>query len=248
MLSKTQIPKKIHYCWFGKGPKNKLFFKCFDSWKKYFPDYEIIEWNEENFDVYSNQYMKEAYENKKWAFVSDYARLKILYEQGGIYFDTDVEVLKKFDDLFVEKGYFAKETDVMINTGLGFGVYPKDKIVKSMLEDYENIHFINDDGTMDLTPCPVRNTKSLLNRGYVIEPGINNIEGIEIYPIEYFCGFDINTQRYIVSNKTYTVHHYNASWLKKDERFKRKVKQMISKIIGPTFYKKVGKFIHKKKN
>ena len=119
------IPKKIHYCWFGKGPKSKLFEKCLASWKKYFPDFEIIEWNEENFDVSSNKYVKEAYENKKWAFVSDYARLKIIYEEGGIYFDTDVEVLKRIPDEILETGYFAKESDNYIATGLGFAANKK---------------------------------------------------------------------------------------------------------------------------
>lgn len=232
------IPKKIHYCWFGKGPKNKLFYKCLDSWKKYFPEYEIIEWNEDNFDINYNDYVKEAYENKKYAFVSDVARLKIIYDYGGIYFDTDVEVIKKFDDKLLENGYFGMEIDDLINTGLGFASLPKQKIIKIMLDDYDSLHFINNDGTMNLTPCPKINTNSLISRGYKVSPNCT-IEKIPIFTKEYIGGFDQNSDHYIISDKTYSIHHYNASWESNNYKVKAKIKRIISKFIGINNYLKV---------
>lgn len=232
------IPKKIHYCWFGKGPKGKLFEKCYKSWKKYFPDYEIIEWNEENFDVNQIEYTKEAYEAKKYAFVSDYARLKILYEHGGIYFDTDVEVLKRIDDEILEKGYFAKEIDEEIATGLGFAVPPKNKFVKYMLDDYINKRFKDENGNIIIETCTRANTKSLKNHGYIVKD-LTNLEGIGIYDKNYFCGFDVNLNHYIISEKTYTVHHYAASWNSNQLKFVRKIKKIFSHIIGMKNYDKL---------
>lgn len=242
------IPKKIHYCWFGRGKKNKLFYKCFDSWKKYYPDFEIIEWNEDNFDINQNKYMKQAYDYKKYAFVSDYARLKILYDEGGIYFDTDVEALKRVTDEILESGYFAKETFDKITTGLGFGVYPNNDIVKYMLDDYQNIEFINEDGTYDLTPCPIRNTESLTKRGYTIEKTIKEIGKTPIYNPEYFCGWDIDNNHKSITKNTYTIHHYAASWTPKSWRIVAKIKKIISNIIGRDNYDKVRKLKHKIRN
>ncbi len=241
------IPKKIHYCWFGRGPKNQLFYKCYESWKKFFPDFEIIEWNEDNFDVNCNRYMREAYENKKWAFVSDYARLKILYDEGGIYFDTDVEVVKRISDQILETGYLGKESDEKINTGLGFGVYPKNILIKSMLDDYNDISFVKDDGTFDLTACPERNTKSLIQHGFIVDGKYTKTDNVGIYDPEYFCGYDINTQSYKITNKTFTVHHFNASWIPKNRKIVLKTKRIISRIIGPNLYKKIANHLHHRK-
>ncbi len=239
MESNLTIPKKIHYCWFGNGEKNKTFKKCYESWKKYFPEYEIIEWNENNFNINENLYVKQAYQAKKYAFVSDYARLKILYEYGGIYFDTDVEVLKRIDDSILQNGYFAKEKDNEINTGLGFCVPPKNKFVKIMLDDYKNISFYNKDGSYDLTPCPKRNSKSILNAGYSISSKCENLGNIKVYNRNYFCGYDINNNHYIISEKTYTVHHYSASWQSKNQRLKKSLKKFFSKFIGINKYNKI---------
>ena len=115
------IPKKIHYCWFGGNPLPELAIKCLESWKKYCPDYEIIEWNETNFNLDSCEYVREAYQAKKWAFVSDYARLKVVYDNGGIYLDTDVELIKSLDRLLKNKSFFGTETTGVVATGLGFG-------------------------------------------------------------------------------------------------------------------------------
>lgn len=235
------VPKKIHYCWFGKGTKNKLFYKCLKSWKKYFPDYEIIEWNEDNYDINSSNFTKKAYEMKKYAFVSDYARLKILYENGGIYFDTDVEVLKRIPDSILENGYFAKENDELIATGLGFAVKPYNKIIKIMLDDYEKEYDFN-----KMEPCPIFNTNSLLKKG--INPAkIKIIDDVEIFDKEFFCGYDLANNHYEITNKTYTVHHYDSSWKSNKERKKTKIKKVISKIVGKKNYEKIRKLKINKK-
>ena len=157
----TKIPKTIHYCWFGKRKKSKLIKKCINSWKKYCPDYKIVEWNEENFDVNRFDYTKESYEEKKWAFVTDYVRLYVIYNEGGVYLDTDVELIKKLDNLLDFDSFFALEEEDYIATGLGFGAVKGNKYVKKMLDDYNDVHFKNENGIYDLTPCPVRNTKSV---------------------------------------------------------------------------------------
>lgn len=233
------IPKKIHYCWFGRGKKNKLFDKCYSSWKKFFPDYEIIEWNEDNFDIKENKYIEQAYNEGKYAFVSDYVRLKILYEEGGIYFDTDVEVLKKIPDEILNDGYFAKEQDDTIATGLGFAVPPKNNIIKIMLDDYANIPFILKDGSFDLTPCTIRNTNALKKKGYIIDSKNMPLDSIKTYNRDYFCGYDLKNNRYIISEKTYTVHHYSASWLSKSKKIKARLKIIICKIIGVDNFNKI---------
>lgn len=234
-----EIPKKIHYCWFGEAKKNKLFDKCCKSWKKFFPDYEIIEWNEKNFDVNCNAYVKEAYKEKKFAFVSDYARLKIIYENGGIYFDTDVEVLKSFPKEVLENGYFAKETEVCINTGLGFSAEKGNKVIKMMMDDYEDIRFYKENGDMDLTPCTQRNTKSLIKRGYNLEKCPDKIENIKIYDREIFCGYDVYNSHYIITDKTITVHHYSGSWTSKKSRILKNIKSVFSNIIGLKNYDRI---------
>jgi len=140
------IPKKIHYCWFGGNPLPQDALMCIESWKKYFPDYEIIEWNEKNFDMNSCDYIREAAENKKWAFVSDFARFKILYDFGGIYFDTDVEVVRNFDEIIAMGAFMGKEepqdsTTYVINPGLGMAAEQGNGFCLDVIEYYKTIHF-----------------------------------------------------------------------------------------------------------
>ena len=150
------IEKKINYCWFGGNPKSEIIQKCIESWKKYCPDYEIIEWNESNFDINICEYTKEAYKNKKWAFVSDFARLWIIYNNGGIYLDTDVELFSPLDELLKYDAWFASEDIRSVNTGMGFGAERNNVLLKNMLDDYYNRIF-------DMTPCTILNTQILLN-------------------------------------------------------------------------------------
>ena len=142
------IPKVLHYCWFGGAPKPKNIQNCIRSWKKYCPDYEIIEWNEQNFDVSQSLYTRQAYDARRWAFVADYARLKILYEQGSIYMDTDVELLRPLDDLLAYPAFFGFQHNNEVATGLGFGAEARSPVVKALLDDYDGLPFLLPDGTL----------------------------------------------------------------------------------------------------
>lgn len=245
------IPKKIHYCWFGGKPLNKLGKKCLKSWKKYFPDYEIIEWNESNFDFNCCKYVKEAYEAKKWAFVSDYARYKILYEQGGIYFDTDVEVIRSFDDI-LKKGAFMGcenptiEERVDINPGLGCAVAPGLGFYREVLEDYEKSSFYNEDGSMNLYTIVQRTTDLLKKHGLKNTMEIQQVAGINIYPAEYFCPIDMRTGKLNITKNTYSIHRYAASWENKNSIIRGKVYRFINRCFGQNVAKRVRHILARK--
>lgn len=241
------MEKKIHYCWFGRGNKPKIFYKCLKSWKKNYPDYEIIEWNEDNFDINCNEYVKDAYRCKKYAFVSDYARLKIIYDCGGLYFDTDVESLKRIDDNILKSGFFAKETQNTINTGLGFGASKNNKIIKMLMDDYNNEHFLVN-GEMNLKTCVQRVSELLVNKGYNISNDNCIIDGIPVYNPEFFCGFDVKNDNYLITSNTYNVHHYSGTWLSKKDKTIMFLKRTLSKIVGIKNYEKLRKLKNRKKD
>ena len=181
------IPKIIHYCWFGGGtisPENR---KCMESWEKYCPDYKIIEWNEQNFEISKNRYVQQAYEAKKYAFVSDYARLAVVYEHGGIYLDTDVELVRPLDELLELPGFMGFQTNNEVATGLGFGARKGNLVVQALLRDYDALDFLKADGSADLTPCPERNTRVLQALGVRKDGTRQSIAEMEIFPAEYFC-------------------------------------------------------------
>lgn len=227
------IPKKIHYCWFGGNPLPELAIKCIDSWKKYCPNYEIIEWNESNFDINCCDYVREAYQAKKWAFVSDYARFKILYENGGLYFDTDVEMMKSFDDVIEKGGFMGREsdTDVSVAPGLGLAAAPGLELYKELLETYHNLRFMNEDGTLNLNTVVDYTTKSLLKHGLKNTKEIQQIAGINIYPKEYFCPMSYDTGELTITTNTYSIHHYTASWYSETEKFAYQLKQKYIKFL-----------------
>lgn len=215
------IPKVIHFCWFGGKPIPKEYQRYLDSWKKYLPDYEIKEWNESNYDVNCIPFSKEAYEVGKFAYVSDYARLKILYEYGGIYFDTDVEVIRSMDDLMargawmgIEKHFNNPEADDMVNPGLGFAVEPYNSIIKEIMSFYENTHYIFPDGHMEQIPI-VPITSNVLKK-YGLKSSTDRpykVADIMIYPWDYFCPIEFLSNKYEITNNTYTIHHYTATWM-----------------------------------
>lgn len=238
------IPKIIHYCWFGKNNKPRLFYKCLESWRKYCPDYQIIEWNEDNFDVNIIPYVKEAYDAGKWAFVTDYARLWIIYNYGGIYLDTDVEIVKPLDDLLENGAFLALEDEKNIATGLGFGAVKGNNVINVMLQDYSDLHFIKDDGTYDKTTCPVRNTKSIMHLlPQNLQTGdIIKIEGATIYPPEYFCPLSADGSTMNKTENTYSIHWFSATWLSEDEMIVHQWRMFKSK-CERTFGKKVGGYI-----
>lgn len=238
------IPKVIHYCWFGNGKMDKTAKKCIKSWKKYCPDYEIVCWNEENFDFSQNKYAREAYEAGKWAFVSDVARLSIIHENGGIYFDTDVELIKPIDDLLQNSGFFGFDEKGIVATGLGFGAEKGNRIVAEFLKDYEDISFVLPDGSFDQTPCPDRNTEALKRLGMDVENKNQTFMDTLFLPSEYLCPMDYYTGKKTITKNTYSIHHYAASWTSATT----KRTTFIKHIIGVKWYDKLyGKFLHKLK-
>ena len=246
------IPKVIHYCWFGGKPLPKFAKKCIASWKKYCPSYEIKEWNESNFDLNACDYVKEAYDSKKYAFVSDYARFDILYKYGGVYFDTDVELIKPIDEI-IEGGAFMGVEDLSIgkNTekisiapGLGIAAEAGMKVYKELLDFYHTIHFINSDGSYNLETVVSYTTKILIKHGLKISDEIQKVGDITIYPQEYFNPCDMHTKNIVITEKTVSIHHYAGSWLSKKEKFKR----FVRKIVGNKIYLFLYRIKHKAKN
>lgn len=203
------IPKRIHYCWFGYGEKNKLVQKCIASWKKYCPDYEIIEWNESNFDVNKNAYMKMCYEQRKYAFLTDYVRLIVVEEYGGIYLDTDVELIRPIDELLENSAFFGFETHEYVNTGIGFGAELGNKIVVEMLREYDTLL----DGQHGTVGCPVLNTRTLLGKGLIQNGKKQDIDGAVIYSCDYFNPYDDPTGILTKTENTYSIHWYGKSWM-----------------------------------
>lgn len=218
------IPKIIHYCWFGCNPKPKSAEKCIKSWKRKCPDYEIIEWNDGNFDITSCPlYVRQAYDNKKWAFVTDYVRLKVVYDNGGIYLDTDVELIKKLDFLLENKAYFGFEDGVHIATGLGFGAEKEAPILKNLMEDYNDIPFILDNGEFDRTPCPKRNTIVFKKHGLIQDDSMQVLDNsVLILPSVYLCPISYATGELTKSKNTVSIHRFEASWKTAEENKKRK--------------------------
>ena len=236
------IPKVIHYCWFGRGDMPKLAEKCIKSWKKFCPDYEIVCWNEDNFDINENKYAREAYDAQQWAFVSDYVRLKILYENGGIYLDTDVELIKPLDKLIEEGGFMGFDDNGIVSTGLGFACEKGNELVGRLLKDYEDISFILPDGSYDLTPCPDRNTKTLAELGMDLEHKDQIFMGIKMLPEDYLCPVKYYTGKTVITKNTYSIHHFCASWTSATA----KRTTFAKRILGVKLYNKLyGKFLYR---
>lgn len=228
------IPKTIHYCWFGSSPLPQSAQKCIESWKKYCPEYGIKEWNESDFDVSGCAYTKEAYEAKRWAFVSDYARFKILYENGGIYFDTDVELLRPIDDLVASGSFMGREDDgrskCLVNPGLGLAAGPGLGLYKEILDFYENRHFIKSDGSIDNTTVVTYTTDVLKKYGLKNINEVQQIQGIYIYPKEFFCPKSFDTRDLQITENTYSIHHYDGSWLTEEEELSINLQGKLKKL------------------
>ncbi|MCA6034472.1 glycosyltransferase family 32 protein [Bacteroides thetaiotaomicron] len=224
------IPKVIHYCWFGGNPLPELAQKCITSWKKLCPDYKIKEWNEQNFDVYSNAYVREAYEARKFAFVSDYVRLYALYTEGGVYMDTDVEVLKNLDVLLHYEAVSGFESKTQIPTGLiaSQRLHP---FIGELLHEYDELHFQHPNGSLDMTTNVVRITNTCLKYGFCPNNTLQTIKGFTLLPKDYLCPIEQIGHRLIVTENTLTIHHFAGSWTNKSIKMKKK----ISKIIGYKF-------------
>lgn len=248
MIQNTQrIPKVIHYFWFGKNPESDLIKKCISSWRKYNPDYEIKRWDESNFNIdISVDYVKEAYLAKKWAFVSDYARFYVLNKYGGIYLDTDVEVLKSLDPIIDKGPFLALEHDNYdsIAPGLGMASLPNNVLLEKMLKDYKNRHFKKDNGFYDETPVGVRMTEEfLLKDGLKKVSGIQKIDGFWIYPKEYFCPLDFQTGETNITENTYAIHHYASSWWDEKDKKYWKIAQKLTPMFGASKANKIQRII-----
>ena len=213
------IPKIIHYCWFGGKPKPDDVQAYIDSWRRFCPDYEIREWNESNFDVNENTYCKEAYEAKKWAFVSDYARVKVLYDYGGIYLDTDVELVQSFDSLLDNKMFMGFENDRMISTAT-IGAEAHHVFVGEILQAYSKRHFMNPDGSLDMMTNVQLITELLIqNHGLAANGKEQFLQlGIHVLPMECFVAKDYWTGWILADDTTYAIHHYASTWINEEDR------------------------------
>jgi mannosyltransferase OCH1-like enzyme len=209
------IPKIIHYCWFGPGEMPELSKRCLESWNHYLPDYKIIEWNEESFDINSNLFVKQAYESKKYAFVADYVRLYALYHHGGIYLDTDVEVIKNLDCFLTHPVFIGFENINFIGTAT-IGSIQGHPWIRRLLEYYKNRSFIKENGTMDLT-TNVFTISEICDKEFNWKRD-NNFQilkdGVHIYPNDYFCPKDYFTSNITLTKNSHTIHHFEGSWLK----------------------------------
>lgn len=225
------IPKKIHYCWFGGNEKSKLAIKCLESWKKYCPDYEIIEWNEDNFDITTNKYVYEAYQSKKYAFVTDYVRLYVMYNHGGIYMDTDVEVIKPLDEFLIHKAFSGFELPEYVPTGImaserGFNLFAE------FLNYYKDRTFLKIDGTYDMTTNVVIITNILEKYGLKKNGSLQTVEGFTLYPREYFCPLDNETGKLNKTGNTATIHWFSKSWMDSKIRLRSKITRIIHRVLG----------------
>lgn len=228
------IPKKIHYCWFGKKELPTKAKKCIASWKKYCSDYEIVEWNEDNYDVNQNAYTTYTYDNKKFAFLSDYARLQIILQEGGIYFDVDVEVIRPLDELLQYPAFFGFETERYVNTGVGFGAEAGNKIVGEMLKEYNPLL----DGKHGTIGCPLLNTETLVKKGLIPNGKKQEIEGAQIFPIKYFNPYDDPTGRLHKTKDTYSIHWFAKSWMCKREILRSQMLKPIHRMFGKDVFRR----------
>ena len=220
------IPKRIHYCWFGGAPLPSKAKKCIASWKKFCPDYEIVRWDESNFDLQQNEYIRWCYENKKWAFLSDYARLAIVAERGGVYLDTDVELVKSLNHLLAHPAFYSFENDESVNTGQGFGAAAHHETVEAMKACYEDL----DPET--IRPCPYYNTLALVRLGLVPNGQTQTVAGAAILPADYMNPYDDPTGRLNRTANTVSIHWYSKSWISPGLRLRSKLTRPFHRLFG----------------
>lgn len=244
------IPKIIHYCWFGNNPMPKKFIENIESWKKYLPDYELRCWNENNFDINSVDYVKKAYQMRKWAFVSDYVRLWSIYNYGGIYLDTDVEVLQSFDrflnhDFFIGMDRDAKDRlPRLLGTGI-IGSIPKHSWLKECLEIYDKKILTSKSDTEKIeftTINQIMTNHACETRGLILDNTFQILtDNIAVYPQDVFCAFNWATRRKYITENTYSLHKFEGSWLERSDRpivwhVRKKLKKGLRMIVGETVY------------
>lgn len=231
----TKIPKIIHYCWFGNNPLPEKVRKCIVSWEKYCPDFEIKQWNELTYDVNKYEYTREAYDKKKYAFVSDVARLDIVSHFGGIYLDTDVELIKPLDPFLYDNLFMGMEIPGRIATGLGFGAIKDHHFIQDNLAEYKNRSFVLPNGKLDETSC-VTITTNLFKKKYDLSLKNDTfVDDIKIYSPDVFCPFNLEANKLVLTNRTVAIHHYDATWKSGDDKFLR-IKIKLRRLLGSEFY------------
>lgn len=241
----TYIPRRIHYCWFGGKEKPEIVKRCIHSWKTILKDYEIIEWNETKFNINSNSFVKEAYEAGKYAFVSDYVRVYVLYNQGGIYLDTDVEILQPFDKFLHHESFWGFEQENYIATST-IGAKIGNKLIGQFLASYDNKSFLKKDGSFDQLTNVAIVTKILENTGLKRDGAYQVIEGIgAFYPQTYFSPYDYINIRKFVTEDTIAIHHFYKSWLPPSARLKSSLKKVTASVIGGENIARLRSFITK---
>ena len=246
------MSKIIHYCWFGGKELPESAKICIESWKTFFPEYEIKEWNETNYNVRKNTYISEAYDAKKYAFVSDFARFDILFNYGGIYFDTDVEVIKSYDDILCNGSYMGCEVDgskdgnanrIYVNPGLGMAVEKGNPLLQKIMKIYEKMSFINMDGSMNMKTVVEHTTELLLSNGLTNEYGIQNVGGITIYPAEFFNPKDSRTGKLFITDNTHSIHWYSMTWMSPKQKLRNQLLSPFHRVFGPECFRWLKKFL-----
>lgn len=240
------IPKKIHYCWFGGKEKSDFIKKCIQTWKDKLKDYEIIEWNESNFDVNICDFTKKAYENRKWAFVADYARLYALYNCGGIYLDTDVEMVKEFNDELLSQSAFLGFEDLNHVSTACIGSEKENKFIKDCMAYYDQIHYQKED---ELSMIP--NSEIIYNK--LFPNGVDDIKNNQrldyamVYSVDYFSPKEYGSKKIKSTNNTVCIHHFDGTWKTKKDKFKDKIKFFAKKILGNKLYESLKNKLKRKK-
>ena len=246
-MSEKGIPRIIHSVWVGNGKKSEVAKKCMASWEKFFSDYIFMEWNEANFDIQNScRYVKEAYSKEKWAFVSDYIRLKALYDFGGIYLDTDVELLRNIDSFLNCKGFFCTESHYTVSTAI-IASEPHASWIKELLDEYEDERFINEDGSLNTVTNTKRVQKYLEEKySYSWKKGLQELQpGLYVFPAEYFSPLNCYTGVLNITDNTYAIHHYDNTWMSSKDKFKKKLKQIITRLVGEENRAKMSQILNK---